>query len=445
MHDVTIIGAGVSGIFLAYTLMKEHPELDVHVIDRGKKLEDRICGQDKGQPCTCVGPCQKYVGFAGLGKSEGKFNYTNDFGGGLCEKIGGERALRMMKKVDQILCSFGGDAVEKYSTKNERLSQRAARYSLNVLSTEVRHLGTTIAKEVFQNMYDCMKDEISFTFEAEITAIVKEKDGFTITTKGSEVKSRQIVMATGKSGSRWLGEIADQLGLEAGETRLDLGIRVEMKENQLDAILQETFETKLNYITPSYSATTYCMNPRGRIIRKHQHGLVMPDGQNEREEDAPSQNLNFTLFVPRFFESYPKAMEEAHRIIGTINRGRGRIVLQRLGDLLNGYTPKQGEASSIRPSINAEAGDLREEVPEIYVDALLEFFTALEGLLGEKIDRGTLLYGLDSKFYEAKIHTDDTFQTNIPGLYLIGDCSGDTHSLSQAAASGVYLGEQMKA
>ncbi|MGR9049781.1 NAD(FAD)-utilizing dehydrogenase [Halobacillus faecis] len=443
MYDVTIIGAGVSGVFLAYTLAKEHPEMNIHVIDKGKPLVERTCGLQK-EACTCEGPCDRYVGFAGLGKSEGKFNYTNDFGGQLGRKIGEKETLALMEEVDELLCSYGGGHVERYSTKNEKLSAQAAQHSLRVFSTEVRHLGTQLARGIFQRMYEEMSDKMTFTFEADVTAVTKEKGLFSIDTNHGRFQSRKVVFATGMSGSDWLKPMTAELGLKAGETRLDLGIRVEMRGSQLDAILQETFETKLHYITDRYSATTYCMNPRGRIVRKYQHGLVMADGQNQNEEE-PSQNLNFTLFVPRYFKDQIRAMTEAQRVIGGINQGKGRIVAQKLGDLLEGKPSDHLSSGVIHPSLEAEAGDLQKEVPPLYLEALLEFFEALEGLLGEKIDRDTILYGLDSKFYEAKIYTDEHFETELPGLYLIGDCSGETHSLSQAAASGIYLARCMKA
>ncbi|UOQ95783.1 NAD(FAD)-utilizing dehydrogenase [Halobacillus shinanisalinarum] len=440
MNDITIIGAGVSSIFLAYTLMKENDQLSVHVIDRGKKLSERTCGLDDGKECTCEGGCSKYIGFAGLGKSEGKFNYTNDFGGDLAKKIGEQKALELMKEVDNILCSFGAGQVRTYSTKNRELSARAMRHSLKVLSTEVRHLGTSLSGLIFQQMYNTLKNHITFTFEADVRKLSSNEEGYTIETDRGTFVSNRLVLATGMSGSEWLSEQTANLGLYPGQTRLDLGMRVEMRGDQLDAILQQTFETKLKYEGEGYSATTYCMNPRGRIIRKHQHGLVMPDGQNQNEKDVPSANLNFTLFVPRYFNTYEKAINEGKRIIGNINRRQERIVVQRLEDLKLGQTTKDVEQNPISPSLKGEGGDLLEEVPSLYTKALLEFFSALEGLIEEPIDPKTLLYGMDAKFYEPKLYTNECFETEVPGLFLIGDCSGETHSLSQAAASGVYLG-----
>ncbi|WP_431799797.1 NAD(FAD)-utilizing dehydrogenase [Halobacillus andaensis] len=442
MYNITIIGAGVSSIFLAYSLMKSDEEISIHIIDKGKKLEERVCGLDEGRNCTCEEGCSKYLGFAGLGKSEGKFNYTNDFGGELGRKIGHERTLRYMEEVDDILCRFGGGKAEPYNTENKSLVEKAARHSLQVLSTRVRHLGTELAQKVFQNMYEAMKNTITFTFEVDVSSI-QICSGFTIYTNKGTFTSEKIVFATGTSGSQWLKRQSHSIGLYPGKTRLDLGIRVEMRGNQLDSILRETFETKLMLKGSDYTATTYCMNPKGRIIRKFQNGLVMPDGQNKGEKDIPGQNLNFTLFVPQYFDSHGAAMKEAETIIGRINRNRNRIVVQRLADLTRKkFSIRQG-ASPISPSLQAEFGSLHDEVPELYTRALLDFFEALEGLLEEDIDPDTLLYGIDAKFYEPKLYTNEQFETQVPGLYLVGDCSGETHSLSQAAASGLYLGSNL--
>lgn len=442
-YDITIIGAGVSSVFLAYTLMKHNEHISIHMIDLGKKLSERTCGLDEGGVCTCEGMCSKYIGFAGLGKSEGKFNYTNDFGGELGRKIGEQTTIDLMKVVDDILCEFGGDIIPSYSTKNESLSNRAGMVDLKVFSTEVRHLGTRLASDIFQRMFGVLENRVTFSFETQVETISKIEEGFHLESNCGDFTTGKLVIGTGMSGSTWLKEQAGSLGLYPGETRLDLGMRVEMKGDQLQSILKDTFETKLKIERESFSATTYCMNPRGRIIRKHQHGLVMPDGQNAREEDTPSANLNFSLFIPRYFLSHDEAMEYAMNIIGGINQGRERIVVQKLEDFKLHRNTVTLQGNLVGPSLKADYGNLREEVPELYVIALEEFFASLERLIGETIHPDTLLYGLDAKFYEPKLQTNQNFETGVSNLYLIGDCSGETHSLSQAAASGIYLGKHL--
>ncbi len=443
-YEFVIIGAGVAGIFAALELKKKRRQ--VLMIDKGKMLEDRVCpcGQNtEGNGDTG----DKYIGFGGLGLSEGKFNYTNDFGGDLAHQVGDEQALELMNDVDQVLTTHGANRTEMYTTYDPELTALAQEAGFSVLSTKTRHLGTDLSRMVFRAFYEELKVETDFCFQTEVHTITPQAaGGFQLILEDGEVVSADtILLATGRSGNEWLARQCDILGIQRGETRVDLGLRIEMRGNQLQAILRHSVETKLRYEGHGYSATTYCMNPRGRVILKKQEGLAMPDGQNYRErKDGGTANLNFTLFVPSFFPSLAEADRYLHDVVGTINRGRSRIAAQRLRDLRKPRSShslgSDREACSIIPTLDAEFTDLRSEVPELYIRATLEFLDALERLIREPIDQETILYAMDSKLYSPGIKTNERFETQIPRMFAIGDCSGTTHSLSQAAASGLYVG-----
>jgi uncharacterized FAD-dependent dehydrogenase len=218
-----------------------------------------------------------------------------------------------------------------------------------------------------------------------------------------------------------------------------------MKDNQLDTILRDSLETKVRYKDDKLEATTYCMNLKGKVIRKYQEGFVMADGQNYLETDNPSCNLNFSVFVPKYFSSTKDAKEYATSIIKSINQEKHRVVVQRLEDLIKdrATTKEQLNKNSIQPTLYAQAVNLNDKVPKIYTDAVLKIFESMEKLIKEEIDKDTLLYGIDAKFYEGEINTNEYFETKEKGIYLIGDCSGTTYSLSQAATSGVYVGRHL--
>ncbi|WP_042167539.1 NAD(P)/FAD-dependent oxidoreductase [Paenibacillus gorillae] len=455
-YDVTIIGAGVGGVFAAHELAKIQERrkgmkpLNILLIDKGKRVEERFCPLDLGESCSCAA-CAKYIGFGGLGKSEGKFNYTNDFGGGLERKVGSENAMALMDEVDAVLCEYGGAAAADYSTENPVLTERARQAGLAVLTTRTRHLGSALSTVVLEKLQRYLLSRIILSFETDVAAIqLMEGGGFKLELDGAEgrrmLTTRKLVFATGRSGADWMAAQCQALGIGQDSVRVDLGLRVEMRGNQLDAILGETFETKLQYVGEDYMATTYCMNPSGRVIRKHQDGMVMPDGQNFREREGEgSANLNFTLFVPRYFDSMEAADSFARGIISGINRGGERIVAQRLEDLKLGRATEQGimQQNRVKPTLQVDPGQLADEVPELYTKALLDFLAALERLLGEPIDEDTMVYGIDGKFYAPSIETNEALETRVPGLYAAGDCSGVTHSLSQAAASGIHVARQL--
>jgi len=430
MYDVTIIGAGVAGIFLAHELM-EHGQT-VLVIDAGKPLGQRTLQET-------------YLGFGGLGKSEGKYNYSAGFGGELAGKLGTEKTLHLMQQVDALLCRYGADEVESYSTANFVLATRAKAAGLETIETTVRHLGTGLSERILRRLEAVLQKQITFRFETFVETIEKQHNGFLLTTKRETFSSQRVVFATGRSGTEWMQEQLQTLGLVQNKTRLDLGIRIEMEETAFRTLLQGTFETKLAYASAAGTAVTYCMNPKGRIIRKHQEGLVMPDGQNFREQESGTTNLNFTLFLPRYFATLGEANHYAASVIGRINQGTDRIVVQRLDDLRAGHStqPHALAESEVRPTLEATPGNLIEEVPDTDITVLLEFLERLEHLLETPLSPDTLLYGMDGKFYAPVLSTSPVFETDIRGFYAIGDCSGVTHSLSQAAASGLHLGQHL--
>ncbi|MCM3746297.1 NAD(FAD)-utilizing dehydrogenase [Paenibacillus pasadenensis] len=446
MYDITIIGAGVSGIFAAHTLM-EHSSGRVLLLDKGKPLEERSCPQERGLSCDCR-DCSAYCGFGGLGRSEGKYNFTGDFGGELEEMFGPEALAELMNEVDRVLCLYGASAAEPYRTHSDKLADRASASGLKLLTSTVRHLGTKLSSQMLEGFQTALQSGIDMRFETTVSSIeqLKRGEGYRLHFPGGDtVDTKNLLLATGRSGSGWLPGILRPLGLEPRVTRLDLGLRLEMPGGQLDSILQETFETKLRYTETEFSATTYCMNPNGGIVRKRQEGLVMADGQNFRERDSGSRNLNFSLFIPRHFATLELANQYAAKIIGAVNRGGERIAVQRLADLLAGRrtTAAALAANSVQPSLEADPAQLTEELPVLYIQATLKFLEALERLLGCSINGDTLLYALDGKFYAPKMETDTDFQTALPGLYAIGDCSGRTHSLSQAAASGIHAARRL--
>lgn len=429
MYDVTIIGAGVAGIFLAHQLVEDGQ--CVLLLDAGKPICKRTVED-------------AYLGFAGLGKSEGKFNYAMGFGGELVSKIGEETTRRLFQEVDNLLCTYGADMIETYSTHSPAVAIRARRAGLHTVETTVRHLGTARTVGVFTAFEDALLPRLDARFETTIEQITKS-EAFTIKTADETFVSRRIVFATGRSGADFTLQQLATLGVIPQRTRLDLGVRVETDEALFRTLLQETFETKLGYDSPYGKAVTYCMNPCGRIIRKYQEGLVMPDGQNVHETADGSMNLNFTLFLPRYFLTLAQANAYATRVIGGINQGQDRIVVQRLSDFRKSRatTTDQLLHNGIIPSLAASPGDLHAEVPVEDLLVLEGFLKRLERLLETELPADTLLYGLDGKFYAPMLETSETFETTCSGVYAIGDCSGATHSLAQAAASGLHLGHAL--
>ena len=199
MYDITIVGSGISGIFLAYTLLQSEAKLKILIIEKGRKFTERICPIEIGssEKCMCCKICNKIHGFGGMGRSEGKYNYTNDFGGHLGEKIGNKKALKLMEDIDKILCLFGGDKAKLYSTENQEVSRMASKGNYEILTSKVRHLGTTLSYEILNKMYLYLKNKLDIKFETDIISIDKMNNLFNLSNNKDVYQSKAVVLATG--------------------------------------------------------------------------------------------------------------------------------------------------------------------------------------------------------------------------------------------------------
>ena len=173
-YDVIIIGAGPGGIFAAYELMKKKPECKIAVFEEGYTLKKRKCPIDGDKIKNCINckHCSIMCGFGGAGAfSDGKYNITNDFGGTLYEYIGKQKAVDLMKYVDEINMENGGDGTKLYSTAGTKFKKLCLQNKLKLLDASVRHLGTDINYVVLQNLYDQMKDHMDFYFDTPVDTV----------------------------------------------------------------------------------------------------------------------------------------------------------------------------------------------------------------------------------------------------------------------------------
>ena len=88
-------------------------------------------------------------------------------------------------------------------------------------------------------------------------------------------------------------------------------------------------------------------------------------------------------------------------------------------------------------------GDLSLVLPKRILDGIIEMIYALDKIAPGTANDDTLLYGVEVKFYNMEVELDEHLESCHKGLYIIGDGSGVTHSLSHASASGVYVARQI--
>lgn len=443
-YDVIIIGAGPGGIFSAYEL--KDSGLKVAVFEEGNELFKRKCPIDGEKIKSCVNckTCSIMSGFGGAGAfSDGKYNITNDFGGSLYKHIGKNKALVLMEYVDSINVSHGGGKTKLYSTAGSQFHKTCTQNKLNLLDAKVRHLGTDINYTVLSNLYDELKDRVDFYFNTHVDDIEKTADGFEVVAD-KRYPCKYCIVSAGRSGSKWMEKVCKNLGIPTHSNRVDIGVRVELNAEVFEHITDELYESKIVYTTEKYEdkVRTFCMNPHGIVVSENTNGIVTVNGHSFEDESRKTNNTNFALLVSKHFsEPFKDSNGYGESIAKLSNMLGGGVIVQRFGDMVRGRrsTQKRIDENLVIPTLNATPGDLSLILPKRILDGIIEMIYALDKVAKGTANDETLLYGVEVKFYNMEVETDENLEAKQKGLYVIGDGSGVTHSLSHASASGVYV------
>ena len=446
-YDIIIVGAGPGGIFAAYELMQHKPELKVAVFEAGHALNKRHCPIDGEKIKTCIGckSCSIMSGFGGAGAfSDGKYNITNDFGGTLYEYVGKKHALDLMHYVDEINMRYGGEGTKLYSTAGTKFKTLCIQNDLHLLDASVRHLGTDINYIVLENLYNDLKDKVDFFFDTPVETVAIEDDGYTVVCNNSSYTCSKCIISVGRIGSKWMEHVCCELQIPTKSNRVDIGVRVELPAAVFAHLTDELYESKIVYRTETYGdkVRTFCMNPKGAVVNENTNGIITVNGHSYEDPAKQTENTNFALLVAKHFsEPFKDSNGYGESIARLSNMLGGGVIVQRFGDLIRGRrsTEKRMEDSFFTPTLNATPGDLSLVLPKRILDGIIEMIYALDKVAPGTANDDTLLYGVEVKFYNMEVEVDNRLMSRHDGLYIIGDGSGITHSLSHASASGVHV------
>lgn len=446
-YDIIIIGAGPGGIFSAYELTRISSGRKIAVFESGMELENRRCPIDGDGVKSCI-HCQSCAimnGFGGAGAfSDGKYNITNQFGGTLHEYIGKRQATELMNYVDKINLRYGGQGTALYSTADTRIKKLCVENDLHLLDASVRHLGTDINYIVLENLYARLKDKVDFFFRTPVEKVMRTEQGYRISAGGDEYEADKVIISAGRSGSKWMEGICRDLEIPTKSNRVDIGVRVELPAEVFSHLTDELYESKIVYRTKQFEdlVRTFCMNPRGVVVNENTNGIVTVNGHSYEDPAKHTENTNFALLVAKHFsEPFKDSNGYGESIAKLSNMLGGGVIVQRFGDLIRGRRSNQKRLDEgfVTPTLAATPGDLSLVMPKRILDGIVEMIYALDKIAPGTANDDTLLYGVEVKFYNMEVEIDENLETRHKGLFVIGDCSGVTHSLSHASASGVHV------
>lgn len=457
-YDVIIIGAGPSGIFCAYRLIEKDPSLRILMLEKGRSIEERRCPKRETKECQGCRPCSITTGFAGAGAfSDGKLSLSPDVGGNLPEILGYEETKELIRQADEIYLSFGADKKVYGLGDQEAIADirtKAIRANLKLIECPIRHLGTEEGYKIYARLQKHLLEagvEIRFHTMVEDLLMEGRRAVGVVTDKGETCYAQEIVAGVGREGSEWFARICDRHQILTKSGTVDVGVRVEVRDEVMRELNEKLYEAKLVYYTPTFDdkVRVFCTNPSGEVAAEYYDGgLAVVNGHAYKSKDKKTDNTNFALLVSKnFTEPFKSPIEYGKHIaqLGNMLSG-GKILVQRYGDLKRGRrtTKERIIRSNVVPTLqDAVPGDLSLVLPHRIMTAVQEMIEALDKVTPGIASDETLLYGVEVKFYSNKVVTDKAFCTSLPGLRAMGDGASITRGLMQASANGLYVAESI--
>ena len=453
-YDVIIIGAGPSGIFCAYELIHSRPEMKVLLIEKGRRIEDRACPKRKTKVCVGCTPCSITTGFAGAGAfSDGKLSLSPDVGGTLPEILGYDAASRLIHESDDIYLKFGADT-SVYGVDKEKeireIRRKAINANLKLIECPIRHLGTEEGYKIYAKLQEHLLEQgVEMKFNTMVEQIIVE-DGTAagiVTDKGECYEADEIVSAVGREGADWFSHLCKKIGVETEVGTVDIGVRVEVRDEVMEMLNKNLYEAKLVYHTPTFDdkVRTFCTNPSGEVATEYyDNGLAVVNGHAYKSQDMKTNNTNFALLVSKNFTKPFKTPIEYGKQIAQLSNMLcdGKIMVQTYGDFKRGRrtTEERLCRNNLIPTLkDAVPGDLSLVFPHRIMVDIEEMIEALDKVTPGIASEETLMYGVEVKFYSNKVVVNRDFETNIQGLRAIGDGASVTRGLQQASANGLSV------
>ena len=449
MYNVAIVGAGPAGIFAALEIMKLKPDWKVVLVEKGQKIEKRKCLLREGYAkCPTCKKCGLLCGWGGAGAfSDGKLTLTPDVGGHMLDYMPRKEVEDLIDYSDSLYLKFGATE-EVFGTDMKtfhEIERQAALAELKLVHSPVRHLGTERSLDVLKAMQDYLDERITIRNDVSAKSLIVECEqvkGLRLD-NGEEIRAEYTIIAPGREGADWLTKEFSEHKIGMVNNAVDVGVRVELPAPVFEPLTSKLYESKLIYHSPTFGdeVRTFCMNPNGEVVQENYNGIATVNGHSYAEKTT--NNTNFALLVSeKFTEPFKEPIQYGQHIASLANMLGGGILVQRFGDLLDGRrsTPDRMKASILTPTLTcATPGDLSLVIPYRQMTSIIEMLYALDKIAPGTASRYTLLYGIEVKFYSARVKLTNELETEgVKNLFAIGDGAGVTRGLIQASASGVH-------
>ena len=452
MYDVVIVGAGPAGLFTAYELLEKNKKLKVAVLDRGLKADKRVCPMNRDKTeCKNCKPCGILSGYGGAGTfSDGKLNFVPKLGKtDLTKYMGQKEALDLIDDTEKIFNKFNMDS-KVYPTnmdEAEEIKKQISKVGASLLIIKQKHLGSDKLPGYINDISSYLEKEgVSLFEKSDVLDIIKDKNGYKVTYKSGreekEINAKYVVVAPGRTGAKWIQELADKYNIPYVSQSIEIGVRVETRKEILSEITNVIYDPTIFIKTKTYGdeIRTFCTNPGGFVAKENYEGYICVNGHSLK--DIKSDNSNFA-FISKVTLTHPTTNtrlygESIARIANVL--GAGKPIIQSLKDLKQGRRSEWHRINKgfVEPTLkDCVAGDLSLVLPHRIILNILEGLETLDKIIPGVNNDETLLYGPEIKFFSNEITTDNNMKIENEDIYFIGDGAGKAGNIVAAAATGL--------
>ena len=449
-YDVVIVGAGPAGLFCAYELIENNKKLKIALIDKGKRAETRMCPMKiNGGKCVNCPTCQILSGYGGAGTfSDGKLNFIPKLGkSDLFKYMSQTEAYQLIDDTEKIFNKFkmNSDIYPSNMQEAEEIKKDVAKTGARLLLIKQKHLGSDKLPTYIKDFTDYLENKgVDIIENANVLDIVSQnKSSHEIIIENKEsLQAKNVVVAPGRTGAKWVQELADKYNILYTSQSIEIGVRVEVRKEILEDITNVIYDPTIFIKTDTYTdeIRTFCTNPGGFVAKENYYGFICVNGHSLKE--IKSNNSNFA-FISKVGLTEPVTNtrlygESIARIANTL--GDGKPIIQQLRDLKKGRRSdwKRINKGFIEPTLkDCVAGDLSLVLPHRIITNILEGLEKLDKIIPGVNNDETLLYGPEIKFFSNEINTNNQFKLENHDIYFVGDGAGKAGNIVTAAATGL--------
>ena len=449
MYDVIIIGAGPAGLFAAYELIENDNKLKIAILDKGSFVKNRVCPMNRfGVPCKNCNPCGVLSGYGGAGTfSDGKLNFIPKLGkSDLTKYMSESESYKLIDETEEIFNKFNMDA-EVYPSnmkEAEEIKKQVAIAGAKLLIIKQKHLGSDHLPEYIQGISDYLeKRNVTLMEKCDVSDVIKNKAIYdVIYNKNKKLSSKNVIVAPGRTGAKWIQELADKYNIPYASKSIEVGVRVEVRKDIMKELTDVIYDPTIFIKAKTYGdeVRTFCTNPGGFVAKENYYGYICVNGHALKE--TKSNNTNFA-FISKVTLTEPVTNtrlygESIAKIANVL--GDGKPIIQNLKDLKSGRRSEWHRLNKgfIEPTLkDCVAGDLALVLPHRIITNILEGLEILDKIIPGINNDDTLLYGPEIKFFSNEIETDNNFKLKDENIYFIGDGSGKAGNIVTAAATGL--------